>query len=45
LAFEREEEVDKGSMARDFIAIIVANLASFGIGEVMNAWGWFGLLG
>ena len=32
-------------MRRDFIAIIVANLASFGFGEVMNAWGWFGLLG
>jgi hypothetical protein len=45
LAFGRGAEVDKVSMARDFIAIIVANLASFGIGEVMNAWGWFGLLG
>jgi hypothetical protein len=45
LAFGREEEVGKASMRRDFIAIIVANLASFGIGEVMNAWGWFGLLG
>ena len=45
LAFGRQEEVDKVSMLRDFIAIIVANLASFGIGEVMNAWGWFGLLG
>jgi hypothetical protein len=45
LAFEREDAVDKVSLARDFIAIIVANLASFGIGEVMNAWGWFGLLG
>ena len=45
LAFKREDELDNVSMARDFIAIIVANLASFGIGEVMNAWGWFGLLG
>jgi hypothetical protein len=45
LAFGTGAEVDKASMARDFIAIIVANLASFGIGEVMNAWGWFGLLG
>ncbi len=33
------------STRRDFIAIILANLASFGLGEVMNAWGWFGLLG
>ena len=45
LAFGREEEVGTASMRRDFIAIIVANLASFGIGEVMNAFGWFGLLG
>jgi hypothetical protein len=44
LAFKRKDEFDV-STARDFIAIIVANLASFGIGEVMNAWGWFGLLG
>jgi hypothetical protein len=45
LAFGKEEEVGKASMRRDFIAIILANLASFGLGEVMNAWGWFGLLG
>ena len=45
LAFGQTSEVGKGSMWRDFIVIIVANLASFGIGEVMNAWRWFGLLG
>jgi hypothetical protein len=45
LAFGARYEAGKSSMWRDFIAIIVANLASFGIGEVMNAWGWFGLLG
>src|SRR5882762_947383 len=45
LAFGKEEEVGKLSMRRDFIAIIVANLASFAVGEVMNVWGWFGLLG
>ena len=45
LAFGREAEVGIASMRRDFIVIIVANLASFGIGEVMNAFGWFGLLG
>ena len=45
LAFGKTEEVGQRSMWRDFIAIIVANLASFGLGEVMNAWGWFGLLG
>ena len=29
---------------RDFAAIVVANLASFGAGEVLNAYGWFGLI-
>jgi hypothetical protein len=33
------------SMWHDFIAIVVANLASFGVGEILNAWGWFGLFG
>jgi len=45
LAFGRQEEVGKASMWRDFITIIVANLASFLGGEVLNAYGWFGLLG
>jgi hypothetical protein len=45
LAFGKTEEVGKASIWRDFITIIVANLASFGAGEVMNAWGWFGWLG
>ncbi len=45
LAFGRAEQFGKASMWRDFIAIVVANLASFGLGEVMNAWRWFGLLG
>lgn len=45
LAFGREEEVGKASMWRDFIAIIAANLASFLGGEVLNAYGWFGLFG
>ena len=45
MAFGKTEEVGKPSIWRDFITIIVANLASFGAGEVMNAWGWFGWLG
>jgi hypothetical protein len=44
LAFGKDDEVKSRAMWRDFIAIIVANLASFGVGEVLNAWGWFGLL-
>jgi hypothetical protein len=45
LAFGGKEYVGKLSMWRDFIAIIVANLASFGVGELLNAYRWFGLLG
>jgi hypothetical protein len=26
-----------------FLAIVIANLASFGIGEIFNYYGWFGL--
>jgi hypothetical protein len=44
LAFGNHEAIGTPSMWRDLIAIIVANLASFGLGEVVNAWGWFGLL-
>ncbi|MDI1243439.1 MAG: hypothetical protein PSX80_16115 [bacterium] len=28
---------------RSFIAIVIANLASFGVGELLNHYGWFGL--
>ena len=43
LAFGKDTEVGKPSMWRDFGAIIVANLASFMAGEVLNAYHWFGL--
>ena len=43
LAYGERNGVGKASMWRDFATIIVANLASFGLGEVMNAYGWFGL--
>lgn len=45
LAFGRKEELGQASMWQDFGAIVVANLASFLGGEVMNAYGWFGLTG
>jgi len=45
LAFGETELLGKRAMWRDFVAIIVANLASFGVGEVFNAWDWFGMLG
>ena len=42
LAFGHKDEMGRRSMWRDFAAIVVANLASFGVGEVLNAWQWFG---
>jgi hypothetical protein len=44
LAYGETDEVGKPSMWRDFGAIVLANLASFLGGEVLNAYGWFGLL-
>jgi hypothetical protein len=44
LAYGERNELGKSSMWRDFATIIVANLASFGAGEILNAYGWFGLL-
>jgi len=43
LAYGERTELASRSMWRDFATIVVANLASFGLGEVMNAYGWFGL--
>jgi hypothetical protein len=44
LAYGEAEQLGKASMWRDFAAIIIANLASFLGGEVLNAYGWLGLL-
>ena len=45
LAYGESEQFGKASMWRDFGAIVVANLASFLGGEILNAYNWFGLLG
>ncbi len=45
LAYGETEQVGKASMWQDFGTIVVANLGSFLGGEVLNAYGWFGLLG
>ena len=45
LAYGMKEELGKRSIWRDFAAIVIANLASFLIGEGFNAYGWFGLFG
>jgi len=43
LAYGAAEELGKRSMWQDFATIVIANLASFLGGEVLNAYGWFGL--
>ena len=45
LAYGEKEEFGRVSMWRDMATIVVANLASFLAGEVLNTYGWFGLLG
>ena len=45
LAYGKREEVGQRSMWRDFAAIVLANLASFLAGEVLNAYRWFGFFG
>jgi len=42
-AYGEAAEFGKRSMWQDFAAIVIANLASFEGGEVMSAYGWFGL--
>ena len=42
-AFVRNENFQRATILRDFAAITVANLMSFGFGEILNAWNWFGL--
>ena len=44
LAYGKLEEFGKRSMWQDFATIVVANLASFIGGEILNAYGWLGLL-
>lgn len=35
--------LDTGDWIRSLAAIVLANLASFGMGEIMNSVGWFGV--
>jgi hypothetical protein len=42
MAFGTREEWGRPSMVRDFAAIVAANLASFGIGEMFHYLGWLG---
>jgi hypothetical protein len=43
LAFRNNEMLLPGDWIRCMVAIIIANLASFGFGEIMNSYSWFGL--
>jgi hypothetical protein len=45
LAYGVSKEIGRRSMWQDFATIAVANIASFIAGEVLNAYGWFGLIG
>ena len=42
LAFGSGKDFGSRGMWRDFAAIVVANLMSFGLGEILNTWNWFG---
>ena len=44
LAFGSKSEQMRLSMWRDFGAIVLANLASFAVGELLNRWEWFGMI-
>jgi hypothetical protein len=44
LAFDWNSGAVRSSVWRDFGAIVLANLSSFGVGELLNAYNWFGLL-
>lgn len=43
LAFRGRGIFESGDWIRCFVAIIVANLLSFGLGEIINYYQWFGL--
>lgn len=44
LAFRGKHLVETGDWLRCMIAIVIANLASFGLGEILHLYEWFGLL-
>jgi hypothetical protein len=43
LAFGSGDDAGRRTIWRDFAVIVVANLASFMVGEILNVWDWFGL--
>lgn len=45
LAFRHRQDFEKKDWARSFAAILIANFASFSVGEILNYFQWFGLFG
>ena len=45
MAFGEARELGRASVWRDFSAITAANLASFALGELLNLYSWFGVIG
>src|SRR6185436_19251310 len=43
VAFRSKGLLDVRGWVRSFVTIVIANLASFGAGEILNYWAWFGL--
>lgn len=43
IAFGFKDDEGKTIAWRDFAVIVIANLASFIAGEILNTWQWFGL--
>ncbi len=43
IIFRGKPELTSNDWIRCFVAITLANLASFGIGEILNSYRWFGL--
>jgi hypothetical protein len=43
VAFRSKDLLDSSGWLRSFAVIVIANLASFGVGEILNYTGWFGL--
>ena len=44
MAFRGKHLLEGSDLVRCFAVIIVANLASFGLGEILNHYEWFGLI-
>jgi hypothetical protein len=40
LAFRNSGKLNRTGWIRSFLVIVIANLASFGVGEILNAWVW-----